>query len=320
MNRSSEKSRNANSPWGFCLVACLALVLFSGCSQETPRGQSVPTRDGSSETPRVQSVPKCDGSIPLTPNVAARLGLTPQSADRLRALGVLFIPTSAHEVSVLIPSSQISESDFEILGTMQSLSGVSFAIHGIDGDWLRHLANAKKLRYICIGGDNSTSACNLNLLGQLDGLQTVELRGALVTRESIEGLASLPHLYELKIIDCQLQDDDLAPLAGATKLTTLWLIKNPITSAGIDSICKLPNLRILQLEETQIDDRAVELLSMLPSLRMLDLQSTSVTDQGCKQLLKFPNLRYINLRGTRATDRGVEDLKRRKTVQVIWNR
>lgn len=289
-----------------CIAFSLAISFHCGCS---PSPEKLNTQQGGG----------CSGLVPLTPEQADYLKLSPQAAERLRALKIIILPQAEGEISILAAASEFCETDFELLGTIAGLAGIQLGTRGIDGRWLRHLASAKKLRSIHLSGVGSSTPCDLTSLSQLRGLEIIAIDHVRLTKESMAGIAGLPHLTVLTMKDCDLEDADLKPLAEAKELSELWLYKCPITTAGIAFLGKPPHLRTLSLAGTQIDDRAMELLTTLPSLAVLDIGETAITDAGCAQLPNIPKLRTVILQGSQATDRGVEALKEPlRGVHVIW--
>ena len=88
--------------------------------------------------------------------------------------------------------------------------------------------------------------------------------------------------------------DDIAPLAGLTRLERLDLGDTQITDAT--PLIGLRNLRSLDLSATRITDIAP--LASLTALQFLDLTGTPVTD--LTPLVALTNLRWLIMRNTHA--------------------
>jgi hypothetical protein len=104
------------------------------------------------------------------------------------------------------------------------------------------------------------------------------------------GSAAMPTLAEFKNLEtlemwfATITDDDLAQLAGMTKLKELNLEQcSGITNAGMANLLKIPSIQILNLKQTKIDDAALEELAKMPNLVDLNIANTAVTDAGVEK-------------------------------------
>jgi Leucine Rich Repeat (LRR) protein len=118
---------------------------------------------------------------------------------------------------------------------------------------------------------------------------------------SLVGDAWLSPLRRINIVifnfirfkDVQLEDDDLAILAGLSNLERLSLNRTRIGDDALRHLEGLQSLKILQLVDTDITDEGIEHLTNLTQLETLDLWRTQVTNEGLKPLRSLPNLRQL---------------------------
>ncbi|MBK8015184.1 MAG: tetratricopeptide repeat protein [Deltaproteobacteria bacterium] len=109
-------------------------------------------------------------------------------------------------------------------------------------------------------------------LAELASLRRLRLRGTLDSG-SLNAIAALTELVELGLSECDLEDEDLAPLAALERLRTLDLKSNRITGAG---------LRYLR------NAQALERLNLS--------NCVSLTSEGLAEVVRFPALQVLNLR------------------------
>lgn len=92
-------------------------------------------------------------------------------------------------------------------------------------------------------------------------------------------------IVELQFSD-SLTDDDMANVAGFTRLRDLNLSHSRVSDAA------LTNLEWISLDDTQVSDAGLVQLAALPKLEWLELKNTRVTAQGFKKLqTALPNVR-----------------------------
>ena len=101
-----------------------------------------------------------------------------------------------------------------------------------------------------------------NVSGFVDSLAVVarcrSVRGLFVPRtdnlhEALTRVAKIQHLSRLRMRGTDVNEDDLAVLAGMKNLQDLDLSQNPtVTDAGIAALSGLENLRVLDLTSTSV--------------------------------------------------------------------
>lgn len=91
-----------------------------------------------------------------------------------------------------------------------------------------------------------------------------------------------------------------------------------VTDVGLRQLCKLKQLRSLNVSACHISNVGMEYLLELPVLDWLDISHcTGVSDKGTRRVENMPHLRYINLRGVRrVTQAGLKRLAKMKNLEI----
>ncbi len=155
------------------------------------------------------------------------------------------------------------------------------------------------------------------LVAGLPALQRISLTGRTGLTSPIEVLARhRPNLESLQIQGPPIDDDDLAPIPGLTRLKVLQLEGPAITDAGLVHLRSLRGLRWLELNARQVTDVGIQNLSDLPVLDDLSLNHIQLTDAGLEYLSRLP-LRQLEIGETCVTDLGMPTLARITTLEVL---
>ena len=104
-------------------------------------------------------------------------------------------------------------------------------------------------------------------------------------------LTACVNLVELEIEVMRIDDEELAVLAGLTKLESLKLYGNDITD--LSPIARLTNLRTLDISSNPIADLGLVPLIGLPNLTALNASSIGLTD--LRPLAELVNLQHLEL-------------------------
>ena len=91
-----------------------------------------------------------------------------------------------------------------------------------------------------------------------------------------------------------------------------------VNDVGLRHLCKLKQVRSLNIGACHISNVGMELLQEMPALDWLDISHcTGVGDKGVRRLETFKQLRYINLRGVRrVTQAGLKRLAKNKNLEI----
>jgi hypothetical protein len=90
-----------------------------------------------------------------------------------------------------------------------------------------------------------------------------------------------------------------------------------VTDDGLEDFKRLPQLRLLQLDDTHVTDAGLEHLKGLKQLEVLRLNRTNVTDAGLEHLRELTTIGGLYLAGTRVTDAGLVHLDGMTQLQFL---
>ena len=130
-----------------------------------------------------------------------------------------------------------------------------------------------------LGIDVSPIAANINWRSA-----TIRTPGAKPDPKVFPLVKDVANLQELSLPGVQIEDADLAQIAGLTNLRVLHLEKTPTTDAMLVHLKGLKNLKYLNIYGTQVTDAGLTHLSELPNLTSLYVFETKVTDAGITAL------------------------------------
>ena len=114
----------------------------------------------------------------------------------------------------------------------------------------------------------------------------------------LELLAACVNLVELDLEVMQLSNEQLAALAGLTKLESLKLYGNRITD--LSPIARLTHLRMLDISSNPIADLRLRPLVELPNLTALNASNIGLTD--LRPIAELVNLQHLELWGNKIDD------------------
>jgi hypothetical protein len=167
---------------------------------------------------------------------------------------------------------------------------------------------ALRYLYIDCGGSLSTGG-----LRDLNGLPSLEYLGLNNLRRDpnaidISGLASLMslhiHMREAQKGAGQVRDrltnEDLACLAGLTKLEQLGLVGPGVGDEGVAHLTKLKNLRFSSVVDSSMSDEGLSDLSQLDALEDLRISGGDFTDNGLACFQKLRRLTLLELTSKQA--------------------
>ncbi len=119
-----------------------------------------------------------------------------------------------------------------------------------------------------------------------------------LVQEELDLLAACVNLVELEIVALSLSNEQLAVLAGLTKLESLKLRGNRITD--LSPIASLTNLRTLDISSNPIADLRLRPVIELPNLIALNVSDIGMTD--LRPIAEMVNLQHLELWGSDIDD------------------
>ena len=125
----------------------------------------------------------------------------------------------------------------------------------------------------------------------------------------LSGLKHLPRLRDLNISDCRgLDDQDLEPICGLTRLERLCLVDDQLTDSALGCLRDLIRLRELYLYQNRLGDAGMSNLARLSSLEKLILFDNHIGDVGLAAVTNLSNLKDIDLSMNQITGEGLRHL------------
>lgn len=210
----------------------------------------------------------------------------------------------AHVVAVEF-SQPVSDDDLRALDGLTDLRGIS--IHGgtVSSQALSRLKHLEDLAL-----DDSTIRLNDLVKSRIGAeLRNLTLRGASTSGAAMEGIAKLPNLASLQIVDTQDTDGVLRSIAECKQLRHLDILRcHAISDQGIASLGKLAELRHLQIVGTPVKNGGLTVLDHFPHLEELWLWNLSMTDADMQQFRLLSSMKRLNLSGCHVTDAGIKCL------------
>ena len=168
------------------------------------------------------------------------------------------------------------------------------------------------VHYLDLTAQPNLTKTDVEMIGQLRKLKTLNLRETQVDDSSLAGISQLTELENLDLLKTRVTDAGLAALAGLRNLKRLELSFTAVTDDGIGSVAALTSLRVLGLGECQVGDEGLAKLKSLCHLEQIHLGG-HVTDQGLKHIADFPNLTSVaGLKSHHLTETGISHLQQLK--------
>lgn len=166
------------------------------------------------------------------------------------------------------------------------------------GAWLCNQLGVDYLAAVTSVAIDNPKDSQLATLGQLDGLQALDLNGQTIGDAGLMHVSSLTGLRRLHIASAQISDKGLAALESLTNLQDLQLLWCwNITDAGMGHLAAIRNLRRLSISEvSELSNAGVGKFAALRNLRELDLTfNEHLTDAVLEPLQSLPQLRRLEL-------------------------
>jgi thiol-disulfide isomerase/thioredoxin/Leucine-rich repeat (LRR) protein len=165
---------------------------------------------------------------------------------------------------------------------------------------------------------------DVHRLSRLAGLRSLDLGGTGITSKAAASLAKLVKLQHLSLNSTQIDDDAMTVIAALPELETVGLYGTGITDVGLNVLAGSPSLKAVYVGRTRITDAGVAALCKLADLRALNLLAgnpefrgddpdPSITDHAVDSLCTCANLEYLDISGAELTDAGLQRLAAKLT-------
>ena len=182
------------------------------------------------------------------------------------------------------------------------LIGLDLRRQAIPSGSLQELQAFPKLRDIKLA-DTDISDDDLTLLGRLQSLESIDLRGCPISGTGLRGLNRLGHLKVLRLSGkngkTQVVDEDLRQIAQHTNLRALLIDFVSVGDVGVAHLKDHRAIRELGLAGTRISDESLVLLAALPNLKTLRVANTEINGEGLKRFSENKKLRSFDVSGCR---------------------
>ena len=151
----------------------------------------------------------------------------------------------------------------------------------------------------------------LRAFARLPNVGTFFLDDANVPPGELAPLAGAARLTGVAVPNCYGVRGELVPLAGHATLEWVLAEGSDFGDADFIAVGECPSLDRLYLDRTDVGDAGLAAFGPHPGLRWLHLGSARVTDAGLLRLAeRCPNLEALTLSGTAVTDAGLPALAR----------
>lgn len=198
-------------------------------------------------------------------------------------------------------------------------------------DWsgLRVLGELSNLEGLRLYGVTDAALAELP---RMDSLRRLDLSCSKITGSGLGELARHPNLRELSLDRFTVTDAGLANLRHVSQVELLYLDSTPFrddgfawitsdprslvgakvtfTNDGLQHVARLPNLRVLSLNNVPVTDAGLSRLKNLQTLESLSLAKTHVTDAGLVYLRGLPRISNLCFDGTKVSYDAATELHR----------
>jgi hypothetical protein len=181
---------------------------------------------------------------------------------------------------------------------------------------LRELASLTKLESLQLDGCD-ISKDTLERLTSLKSLKSLSLSRIDLKDDGAKAIGKLTQLESLNLSGCRINDNQALDLSGLTKLTHLALGKNnsycgddaPLTDKGMAVLKNFPNLQVLNLNGAGVTDAGLEHIKDHKQLTSLNVSGTNISDKGAKVLAGLTGLKELAVDNVQIKDEGLKSLE-----------
>jgi len=173
-----------------------------------------------------------------------------------------------------------------------------------DGVWVDGQLHGLRFTTACDSLEQFREA--LRVLRRCPSVNRIYVQKMMNLRDALVEVATVEHIAALELRRTDVDEDDLAVLAGMKNLQFLDLSRNPtVTDAGVAALKGLKNLRYLDLTNTKVTGTGLKDRADMASLEHLTLNDCPVTDESLAAIPRFLKLEELLLGRTQVTDKGL---------------
>jgi hypothetical protein len=122
-------------------------------------------------------------------------------------------------------------------------------------------------------------------------------------------------IYKVSMTGEKIGDVEVSKVVDLPNLEILDLEDSTVTDASLPTLSRLKSLKLLSLVNTQVSD--ISALAELPVLDTLILNFSQVRDQGLAPLKQFPKLQTLGAGGLKLTDIGVQEIAQCQSLNGV---
>lgn len=160
------------------------------------------------------------------------------------------------------------------------------------------------------------SSADLRSIAKLPNLKVLSAQNADLSDEALESLICMSHLADLDLEATNLDDEMAATLATSKTLTSLCIGNTNVGPEGLQHICKMTQLRELDMWALDIQASDLDMLTALPNLEYLSVgghdEQTVLTAQAVlPKVAQLPSLKRLWLDGIPLSETETAELTER---------
>jgi len=187
------------------------------------------------------------------------------------------------------------EDNLAILSELKALRRLYLREVTLTENGFRHLRQASQFTMLSLEHPKSPITED-EILGlvSIKQLKELSLRGDSISADGLVHLKHLKYLDTLTLRGPMLTDKEIAGVGGLSKLKKLYLRGTKITNAGLAYLKNMNCLEVLIVNLTNVDDDGITCLVGLPCLRHIGCLGTKITDVSLEKLAKCKQLRILD--------------------------
>ena len=248
-------------------------------------------------------------------------------SEKLADLGAQVTQTDGIVTKVFFKDcSKLGDAEFQMIGQLTELKSLTLygQCKGLTDETLPHLSGLTKLEELGTDGIQVSDA-GLAMLTALTNLRSLSFFHPSFGMKGFDGsgfaaLKALPKLERLTIAGTPFNDKGMAAVAEIKQLRDFRTWHTYQTSAGNESLTKLPELQSLWLGQrlrrydggsnaASLDDSTFNVLTKLKMLESLTLDEARLSLAALQRLKELPRLKKLELRRIDIPAADVEALK-----------
>jgi Leucine-rich repeat (LRR) protein len=208
------------------------------------------------------------------------------------------------------------------LAGFRELQWLDLGLRLVDEEGLRYVGRMDQLTRL-ISTNSSITEAGAAQLARLPNLQELNLSGCNIDNATIRKLADCPHLQKLMLRGAVFADEpiDLGRLRGLSRLdlSGCHLSFTPTGAATISNwLSGLDALEELYLRDCPIEPGDIEAICRLKNLRILDLTGRTVSASDLRRILNLPKLKKLGLDPSSIDDETVQVLHKLGQLELLW--